>query len=105
MNEALMIAGMAIVTFGIRYVLLASAGHFTFPGWAKIALDFVPPAVLTAIIVPAVLMPGGNDIEFNLQNASLLAACVAVVVGLIRKDLLTTIVIGMIAFGLFKWLL
>ncbi len=105
MTESLMIAGMAFVTFGIRYILLASAGHFTFPNWAKTGLNFVPPAVLTAIIVPAVLIPNGAGIEFHLQNAYLLAACVTVVVGLIRKDLLTTIVVGMIAFGLFKWLL
>ncbi len=105
MTEALMIAGMAFVTFGIRYIVLASAGHFTFPSWAKSGLNFVPPAVLTAIIIPAVLIPNGNGIEFHLQNASLLAACVAMIVGLIRKDLLTTIVVGMIAFGLFKWLL
>ncbi|WP_020590797.1 AzlD domain-containing protein [Kiloniella laminariae] len=105
MTEILMIAGMAAVTFGIRYILLASAGHFSFPGWAKAGLNFVPPAVLTAIIFPAVLIPNSNAIEFNLENPALLAAVVAVITGLVRKDLLTTIIVGMLAFGLFKWLL
>ncbi|MCZ4281550.1 AzlD domain-containing protein [Kiloniella laminariae] len=105
MTEILMITGMAAVTFAIRYILLASAGHFSFPGWAKAGLNFVPPAVLTAIIFPAILIPNNNGIEFNIENPALLAAIVAVITGLVRKDLLTTIIVGMFAFGLFKWLL
>ncbi|MEH6577127.1 MAG: AzlD domain-containing protein [Amphritea sp.] len=97
MNEVSLIAGMFVATFSVRYVLFAVAGRVHFPGWLNIALGFVPPAVLTAIIVPAVLMPQG-DIWLSLANPWLLAAIVAALVALIRKDLLTTIVVGMLVF-------
>ena len=38
-----MIAGMALVTFSIRYVMFAMAGRIRFPLWLKQALTFVPP--------------------------------------------------------------
>lgn len=97
MNEVILIAGMFMATFSVRYVLFAVAGRVHFPAWLNIALGFVPPAVLTAIIVPSVVMPRG-DIWFSLTNPWLLAAGVAALVALIRKDLLTTIVIGMLVF-------
>jgi branched-subunit amino acid transport protein len=102
MNEALLILGMFIVTFGVRYVLFAMAGRVHFPAWLSTGLSFVPPAVLTAIIVPAVLMPQG-PLWISPTNPWLLAALVAVIVALIRKDLLTTIVLGMLAFMLFRF--
>ncbi|SIS94451.1 AzlD domain-containing protein [Neptunomonas antarctica] len=102
MNEALLIFGMFIVTFGVRYVLFAMAGRVHFPAWLSTGLGFVPPAVLTAIIVPAVLMPQGS-LWISPANPWLLAALVAVIVALVRKDLLTTIVIGMLAFIIFRF--
>lgn len=104
MNEAIMIAGMALVTFSIRYLLLAAAGRITFPNWARDALAFVPPAVLTAIIVPAVLIPNGAGIELSWRNPYLLAALITLAVGLVRKHLLTTIVVGMASFVVLRFL-
>ena len=46
MNETMMIAGMAFVTFGIRYVMFAMAGRVHFALWFKQALGYVPPVVL-----------------------------------------------------------
>ncbi|WP_372742329.1 AzlD domain-containing protein [Neptunomonas sp.] len=102
MNEALLIAGMFIVTFSVRYVLFAVAGRVHFPAWLSTGLGFVPPAVLTAIIVPAVLMPQGQ-LWVSPTNPWLLASLIAVITAFIRKDLLTTIVVGMLAFSLFRF--
>ncbi|OPX55394.1 Branched-chain amino acid transport protein [Oceanospirillum multiglobuliferum] len=97
MNEAALIFGMFVATFSVRYLLFAVAGRVHFPSWLSTALAFVPSAVLTAIIVPAVLMPKG-ELWLSMQNPWLLAAFAAAVIALIRKDLLTTIVGGMLVF-------
>ncbi|QEQ97788.1 AzlD domain-containing protein [Neptunomonas concharum] len=102
MNEAILIFGMFLMTFSVRYLLFAVAGRVHFPEWLSTALGFVPPAVLTAIIVPAVLMPQG-DLWISFSNPWLLASILAATVALVRKDLLTTIVIGMLAFMLLRF--
>ncbi|MBY4675786.1 AzlD domain-containing protein [Marinobacterium arenosum] len=102
MNEAALIVGMFLATFSVRYMLFAVAGRVHFPAWLSTALGFVPPAVLTAIIVPAVLMPQG-ELWLSPTNPWLLAALVAVLVALVRRDLLTTIVGGMAAFMLLRF--
>ncbi|WP_315853560.1 AzlD domain-containing protein [Marinobacterium arenosum] len=56
--------------------------------------------MLTAIIVPAVLMPQG-ELWLSPTNPWLLAALV--LVALVRRDLLTTIVGGMAAFMLLRF--
>ncbi len=103
MNEFLLIAGMAAVTFGIRYSMFAVAGRVEFPVGLVNALKYVPPAVLTAIVVPAVLMPGGESINLSYTNAYLIGALVAGVIGWYSKNLLLTIVVGMAVFLGWQW--
>lgn len=103
MNEFLLIAGMAVVTFGIRYSMFAVAGKVEFPAGLVNALKYVPPAVLTAIVVPAVLMPGGEKLDLSYTNAYLVGALVAGVVGWTSKNLLLTIVVGMAVFLGWQW--
>ena len=101
MNEILLIGGMAIATFVIRYPILAMSGRIKLsPGFLQI-LGYVPPAVLTAIVVPAVLMPEGSQILLDYTNARLVGAIAAVAIGFWRKDLLLTIGVGMAVF--FGW--
>jgi len=102
MNEVLLIIGMFLATFSTRYLLFAVAGRVHFPEWLSTGLSFVPPAVLTAIVFPAVLMPEG-DMWFSLDNPWLLASIGAVIIALVRKDLLTTIVGGMAIFITLKF--
>ena len=81
------------------------AGRYEFPAGVTNALRFVPPTVLTAIIVPAVLIPTGETIDLSVTNAYLVGALVAVGVGWFSKNLLLTIVVGMAAFLGWQWLL
>jgi branched-subunit amino acid transport protein len=95
MNEALLIVGMALVTFLVRYPVLALVGKIPLPERVFQALRYVPPAVLSAIIVPAVLLPDGDSLLLGLENRRLVAALVAALVAWRTKNLLLTIIIGM----------
>ncbi|MEM0980123.1 MAG: AzlD domain-containing protein [Cyanobacteria bacterium P01_H01_bin.58] len=100
-NELMLIGGMALVTFPIRYALLAVSGRVSLPPRLLQALNYVPPAVLTAIVTPIVLV-SENTLWIGLSNPRLVGAIAAVAVGLWRKNLLLTIVAGMTAFWLWQ---
>ncbi len=104
MNEWLMIAGMALVTFLIRYGLIGLSGRIQLSPRIEKGLRFLPPAVLTAIVVPAVMFPNGDTLEFGLDNPRVIGALSCVIVGLWTKNLLLTIISGMAAFLLWQWI-
>ncbi len=95
MNDLLLVAGMAAVTFGVRYPVLVLVGKIPLPDSVFRALRYVPPAVLTAIIVPAVLMPEGT-VDVSPTNAYLVAGIASALVAWRSKSLLLTIIIGMV---------
>src|SRR5689334_7348711 len=105
MNEVLMITGMALVTFAVRYPVLALLGKIRLPDPVLRALRFVPPVVLTAIIVPAVFLPQDNHLDLSYTNAYLIAGLVAVLVAWRTRNLLLTIVLGMLMLWIWRWLL
>ena len=100
MNEVLLITGMTLVTFAVRYPVLAFLSKFPLPQRFLDALKYVAPAVLTAIIIPSVLLPEGSlNVQFN--NTRLYAGLIAVLVAWRSKNLLATILVGM--FVLWGW--
>lgn len=101
MGEFWLILGMMVVTFAARYPILALVGRFTLPGAVQRALRYVPPAVLSALIAPAVFFPDGEQLMLGLDNVRLLAAALAALVSWRTKNLLWTILIGMAAFWVF----
>lgn len=98
MNEIVLIAGMAFVTFTIRYSMVYLSSRFTMPENVESGLKFVPPAVLTAIILPSVLITDGNTLNLSLFNPYLIAVAAAALVSWFSKNLLATVVAGMIVF-------
>mgnify|MGYP001799577615 FL=1 len=100
-NEILLLGGMTLVTFLVRYPILAMSGRLTLPPRLLQALNYVPPAVLTAIIVPTVLVKG-DSLWFGVGNPRLIGSIAALAVGLWRKNLLITIVVGMGVFLLWQ---
>ncbi len=98
MNMLLLVAGMTAITFGIRYAMFAASGRFVFPQAFSRVLHYVPPAVLSAIILPTVLMPDGKTLDLSPTSPHLIGAVVAVIVGRLTGKLLLVIVAGMAAF-------
>jgi branched-subunit amino acid transport protein len=104
-QELLTVAGMMLVTFGVRYPVLALVSRLTLPEWLRSALRFVPPAVLTAIIVPSLLVNGEYGLWLSPHNAYLVAGLVAIGVALSGRGILITLVTGMVALWGWRWLL
>jgi branched-subunit amino acid transport protein len=104
MNEALLLAGMFLVTFGVRYPVLALVSKITLPPLVSQGLKYVPAAVLIAIISPAIFFPDGEQFDLAWYNPALLAGLVAALVSWKSKNLLLTILSGMAVFWLWRWL-
>ncbi len=96
-NEWLMILGMTGVTFGIRYFLFALADRIRMPALIETALKYIPPAVLISITLPAVLVPQG-EWYLSVKNPYLVSAIITTGAGILTKNLLATIGIGLLAF-------
>ena len=96
-NEFILIAGMALVTFATRYPVIAVLSKVPLPDPVFRALQYVPPAVLTAIILPAVLLQD-SEMTLTYLNPSLVASLAAVIISWRTKNLLLTIVLGMLVF-------
>jgi branched-subunit amino acid transport protein len=102
MSELLLVAGMTAITFLIRYAMFAAVGRFEVPALVSKTLRFVPPAVLSAIILPSVLMPGGRALQLHIGSPHLAGALLALVVGRLTGNLLAVIVTGMAVFWLWQ---
>jgi len=100
-REIVLIAGMVAVTFAIRYLPLVMAGRLRLPRVVETGLRYVPVAVLTAITVPAVLMPKGT-LEVQVGNPYLFGSLAAILVAWLTKRLLPTIAGGMAVFLFWK---
>jgi branched-subunit amino acid transport protein len=103
-NEWLIILGMMVVTVLPRYGVLALLGRVELPKPVFRALKFVPPAVLSAIIFPALLLKG-DQLYIALDNSYLVAGIFSGVVAWRTRNLLLTIVLGMAAMLIYRALI
>lgn len=97
--ELWLIMGMAAVTFAIRYPFLGFAKHFELAPSVQQVLRYIPPAVLAAIIFPAVFTPHGSP-TLHYTNPFLVAGGVALLISWLFDNLLLTILAGMGALWL-----
>jgi branched-subunit amino acid transport protein len=97
----LLIGGL--LTFLIRFSFIYLFGRFQIPETVRKALHYVPPAVLSAIVFPELLLhDGGLNLSFG--NFRLLAGLVAVLVAWFSKNTLVTILGGMVALFLLQFI-
>ena len=83
-----------LLTLSMRFVMFSDLAPRQLPGWLEEALGFVPVAVLTAIIVPAVIISPECGLMLA-GNSKLPAALVAVTAALITRSVLATIASGL----------
>lgn len=99
----LLIVGMGLLTFALRLALIATLGRIQISDLLQQALKYVPPAVLSAIVLPELLLPGGR-FDPTPGNERLLAGIVAVAVARLTRNVLATIAAGMLVLWFLQWL-
>ena len=104
MNIWLVMLLGGLITFGMRFSFIYLFGRFEIPEVMRRALHYVPPAVLSAIIFPEILMPQGRLI-LSLENDRLLAGLAAVLVAWLTKNTLLTILAGMAALLILQFMM
>lgn len=104
MNIWLVMLIGGLITFGMRFSLIYLFGKLEIPETMRKALHYVPPAVLSAIIFPELLIRNGA-LDLSLGNTRLLAGLVAIITAWFSRNTLITILVGMATLFLFQWLM
>ena len=91
-----------LLTFLMRFIPISEFMPKTMPKLWVQAMRFVPISVLTAIIVPAVLIPDGQSIMLS-DNLRIPTAILAVFIALWTRSVLATLIVGMGAIWLLSW--
>lgn len=103
MNIWLVMLLGGFLTFGMRYSFVYLLGRYEIPIVMRRALHYVPPAVLSAIVLPELILRDGN-IDLSLGNSRLLAGAVAIAIAAWTRNSLLTILAGMAALIIFQLL-
>jgi branched-subunit amino acid transport protein len=101
MNLWFVIIGMGVITYTIRLSMIVMSEQIQLGDHLQRALRYVPPAVLSAIILPELVLPGGT-MDLSLGNERLLAGLIAIVVAWFTRNMIWTVAIGMIALWILQ---
>jgi len=92
---------LALGTFALRYSFIYLFGKVDMPDWLRNALRFVPASVLAALVAPALTYPNGV-LDISLDNIRLLAGIGGALVAWRTKNVLWTIIVGMVLFWILQ---
>jgi branched-subunit amino acid transport protein len=99
----LLIFGVGAITYAARVSFIAVFARREMPPLLAEALRHVPVAMLTAIVVPAVVFMPAGVLRLDPGNVKLIAACVAGAVAWWRQSAVLTIAVGMIVLWLLRY--
>ncbi|MDC8759625.1 AzlD domain-containing protein [Janthinobacterium fluminis] len=92
------IAALAVATAATRSSFWLIGHHITIPPRVQEMLRFAPACALAAIIAPDLLLNGSGHVQFDLSNLKLVAGVAATAFYVLRRNMLQTIVFGMLFF-------
>ena len=97
MVEWSLIIYCGIITFFSRYLMIAILKKEMFTDRIRDILSYVPSAIFPAIIFPAIFLDVNGDILIE-NNPKIFAAIIAMIIGLVSKNVLATIFSGLISY-------
>ena len=102
LNNSQMIAlflGMMVVTYLPRLLPVTILSKFTLPPFILECLEYLPVAILGALLFPTLLLVDGS-LNISFSNLSLIAGAVTTIVALLTKKLHWTVLAGILTMFL-----
>ena len=91
----LLFVAIGLGTFTLRFLFIYLFGKIEMPAWLRRALRFVPAAALAALVFPALTHSSGS-LDLSIHNFRLLAGLGGALVAWKTRNVLLTILVGMI---------
>lgn len=92
------IAVLVVATAATRSSFWLVGHHITIPKRVQEVLRYAPACALAAIVAPDLLLGSTGQLQLSVSNPKLLAGLAAVLFYLARRNMLQTIVFGMLVF-------
>ncbi len=103
MNLWMIVIFAGALTFLTRLSFISLLADWDMPPVVRQALHFVPPAVLSAIVFPELLMRN-NELMPSADNYRLIAGIVAILAAWKVRKIMPTIAVGMAVLWLLQYL-
>jgi len=86
-----------LITYLTRFSMIALLKKEMFNDRLREILSYVPSAIFPAIIFPAIFLDNSGLLQFE-DNPKILAAAIAMIIGIISKNILATIFSGLFSY-------
>ena len=97
MSDWTLIIYCGLITFLTRFSMIAILKKEMFDDRIREVLSYVPSAIFPAIIFPAIFLDNAGSIQIE-NNPKILAAFIAMVVGIFTKNTIATIFSGLASY-------
>ena len=97
MNDWALIIYCGMITFFTRFSMIALLKKEMFNDRIREVLSYVPSAIFPAIIFPAIFIDEMGFLQFE-NNPKILASIIAVIIGILSKNIIATIVAGLAVY-------
>jgi len=97
MSSWALIIYCGLITFFTRFSMIALLKKEMFNDRIREILSYVPSAIFPAIIFPAIFLDNSGDFQLE-NNPKIMAAIIAMVVGIISKNIIATIFLGLASY-------
>ena len=97
MSNFALIIYCGLITFLTRFSMIAILKKEMFNDKIREVLSYVPSAIFPAIIFPAIFLDNSGIIQLE-DNPKILAAIIAMSVGILSRNVLATIISGLASY-------
>ena len=97
MSDWILIIYCGIITYLTRFSMIALLKKEMFNNRIREVLSYVPSAIFPAIIFPAIFLDNTGDFQLE-NNPKIIAAIVAMLIGIISKNIIATIFSGLASY-------
>ena len=97
MSDWALIIYCGIITYLTRFSMIAILKKEMFNNRVREVLSYVPSAIFPAIIFPAIFLDDLGLFQFE-DNPKILAAAIAMIIGILSRNIIATIISGLASY-------